>query len=190
MNMRKFLAGAVIGVASAAAGAVPIAYQGVLAPSVAVTGTVGGFSWFLDEGAGVDFWRFSGSAGQTVTFSVDRLNANLDPALSLYAGTTGADTSQFVSGASWGGLSYIGSLDDERVAFLTPGLGGDPFGSFVLGQTGLYTVVVGGSGSTDAGEYPYRLTLSVAAPIPEPSMWALLGIGLVGLRFLRRRRTA
>lgn len=182
--------GSAIVAATTGATAAPLVYDGVLVPSVAATGSVGGFSWFLDQGAGVDYWRFAGTAGQTVTFAVDRLNGNLDPALSLYSGTTSADTASFASQASWGGLAYLGSLDDERPAFLTPGLGGDPFGSFVLATTGNYTVAVGGAGSTDAGAYPYRITMSLAvAPIPEPSVWAtlVLGMGALGA-FARRRR--
>ena len=191
MNMRNTILGSAFAFASACAAAAPVAYEGVLVPSLASTGQVGGFSWFLDNGSGVDYWRFAGVAGQTVSFSVDRLNGNLDPALSFYAGTTSADTALFSAGSSWGGLTFIGSLDDEKAAFLTPGPAGDPLGSFVLASTGNYTVVVGGGNSTDAGSYAYRLTMTTAAaPIPEPSVWAMFGIGLAGLGVLRRRRKA
>jgi hypothetical protein len=187
MNVRKLLALTAMTVASGGALAAPVVYEGVLVPSVAATGSVGGFSWFLDEGAGVDYWRFAGSAGQTVTFTVDRLNGNLDPALSLYSGTTAADTSLFASESSWSGLTFLGSLDDEHAAALTPGPGGDPLGSFVLSTAGNYTVVVGGSNSTDAGAYPYRLMLTVAAaPIPELPVWAMVGFGLAALSLVRR----
>ena len=189
MNIRNILAGTVLGAAAVAASAAPVAYEGVLVPSVPVTGSVGGFSWFLETGASVDFWRFAGVAGQTVTFDVGRLNGNLDPALSFYSGITSADTSAFRSGSSWGGLTFIGSLDDERPAALTPGPGGDPFGSFVLPTTGNYTLAIGGFASTDAGAYPYRLTMTTAvAAIPEPETWAMLTIGLAGLGYLRRRK--
>jgi len=189
MNMRKSILVAALVLASAGAEAVPVAYEGVLVPAVPASGQVAGFSWFLDNGAGVDYWRFAGVAGQTVSFAVDRLNGNLDPALSFYAGITAADTSLFSAGSSWGGLTFIGSLDDEKAAFLTPGPAGDPLGSFVLASTGNYTVVVGGANSTDAGSYAYRLTMTTAAaPIPEPSVWAMFGLGLAGLGVLRRRR--
>ena len=145
MNMRKSILLSALVLASAGAVAVPVAYEGVLVPAVPGTGQVGGFSWFLDNGAGVDYWRFAGVAGQTVSFAVDRLNGNLDPALSFYAGITTADTSQFSASSSWGGLTFIGSLDDEKAAFVTPGPAGDPLGSFVLASTGNYTVVVGGA---------------------------------------------
>lgn len=189
MNLKKIFVGTVLAAASLVASAAPIAYEGVLAPSVSVTGSVGGFSWFLETAGLVDFWRFSGVAGQTVTFDVARLNGNLDPALSFYSGTTSADASLFRSGSSWGGLTFIGSLDDEHPAALTPGPGGDPFGSFLLPTTGNYTLAIGGFDSTDAGAYPYRLTMTTAvAAVPEPETWAMLTIGLAGLGYLRRRR--
>ena len=189
MNIRKLLAGTAVAVASGGALAAPVVYEGVLAPSIAATGSVGGFSWFLDNGAVVDYWRFTGTAGQTVSFGVDRLNGNLDPALSFYRGTTSADTSLFAAESSWGGLTFLGSLDDEHAAAATPGQGGDPFGSFVLNSSGDYTVVVGGSNSTDAGAYPYRITMTVAAaPIPEVPVWAMLAFGMAALGYVRRRR--
>jgi hypothetical protein len=190
MNVRNILVGTALTAATVIAGAAPVAYEGVLVPSVPDTGSVGGFSWFLETGSLVDFWRFAGVAGETVTLDVSRLNGNLDPALSFYSGVTSADTSLFSASGNWGGLTFIGSLDDEHAAALTPGPGGDPFGSFVLPSTGSYTVAIGGSNSTDAGSYPYRVTLTTAvAAVPEPSTWAMFTIGLAGLGYLRRRRT-
>lgn len=188
MKLKNLLLAAALAAVSAGAAAAPVVYEGVLVPSVPVTGDVGGFGWFLDTGSQVDYWQFNGTAGTTVTFSVDRLNGNLDPGLSFYRGTTSADTSQFSSSGNWGGLTFLGSLDDEHPAFLTPGPNGDPFGSFVLASSGSYTVVVGGGNSTDSGSYPYRLTMTVAAPVPEPSTWALMGVGFAAAGLLRRRR--
>ena len=189
MNIRNAIAGTVLTAASIVAGAAPVSYEGVLVPSVPGTGSVGGFSWFLETGPLVDFWRFAGIAGQTVTLDVSRLNGNPDPALSFYAGITSADSSLFSASGDWGGLTFIGSLDDEHSPALTPGPGGDPFGSFVLPSTGNYTVAIGGFDSTDAGSYPYRVTLTTAvAAIPEPSTWAMFTLGLAGLGYWRRRQ--
>jgi PEP-CTERM motif-containing protein/pre-peptidase len=171
-----------------AAHAAPISYKGVLVSGVPDSGSVGGFSWFLNQGSGVDFWQFSATAGSNITLRVDRLNGNLDPALSFYQGTTGADTSAFNDAASFGGLTFIGSLDDENPPFVGVGnFSGDPFGTFAISTTGLYTVAVGGSDSTDSGVYPYRITMSVNA-VPEPSTYLLMALGLTAIGSMRRRR--
>jgi hypothetical protein len=188
MKLRSLLLASSLATAALAAHAAPIAYEGTLAPGATQSGTVGGFSWFLNQGDGVDFWQLSATAGTSVTLRVDRLNGNLDPALSFYRGTTSADTSAFDSGASFGGLTFIGSLDDENPPFTTPGgFTGDPFGTFAIATTGLYTVAVGGGDSTDGGAYPYQITLSVAA-VPEPSIVLLMAMGLTASLFVRRRR--
>ena len=168
--------------------AAPVAYSGTVTSGVAVTGTAAGFSWFLDQGSGVSFWQLSASANDVVTLRVDRLNGNFDPALSFYRGTTSADTSTFNSAANWGGLTFIAGLDDEHPAFITPGPNGDPFGTFTIPVTGLYTIAVGGSLSTDAGNYPFRLTVTDVAAVPEPETATLLALGLGVLGFVRRRR--
>ena len=150
-----------------------------------------GFSWFLNDGTGVQFWQFDATAGSDVTLSVNRLNGNLDPALSFYEGTTSADTSTFNSAGSFGGLTYIGSLDDEAPPFVGPtGFTGDPLGTFAdRDDRRLHR---GGRRQRQhryGGAYPYRITMSVgAAPVPEPSALALMAVGLASLAFLRRRR--
>ena len=173
------------------ANAAPIVYKGTLVSGTPATGNVGGFSWFLNEGTSVDFWQFSATAGTTVTLEVDRLNGNLDPALSFYRGTTTADTSSFVAGASFGGLTFIGNLDDEHPPFVGPtGFTGDPFGTFTIGTTGVYTVAVGGADSTDPGVYPYRITMTATpiAAVPEPSTYLMMAVGVAGVGWLRRRK--
>lgn len=186
MNFRQWwIACALATLTAASAHAAAVPYEGTLVSGVPVTGSIGGFSYFLDQGANVDYWRFSANGGNTVTLTGRRLNGNLDPVIGLWFGTTTADTSTFVSEADWGGLRFVGSLDDERPPSVTPGPNGDPFGSFVLPFTGLYTVVIGGGLSTDGGAYPYSLTIAV---VPEPATFALPGAGLVGAGLLRRRR--
>jgi hypothetical protein len=170
--------------------AAPIAYNGTLASGVSVTGSADGFGWSFSDGTGVNFWQFHANASDTVTLRVDRLNANFDPGLSLYFGTTSADASLFDSAGNWGGLTYLRSLDDEHPPFLTPGPSGDPFGTFTITQTGNYTIAVGGSFSTDEGVYPYRLTMTdvAVAAVPEPETYALMVLGFAAIGFARRRR--
>ena len=167
--------------------AAPVTYEGTLVPGVTDSGNVGGFSLFLNQAGGVEFWSFTAAANESVTFAVNRLNGNLDPGLSFYRGTTSADGSLFNAGASWGGLTFVGSLDDEAPPFKTPGPNGDPFGSFAVTAGQTYTVAIGGNLSTDAGTYPYQVKATVAAAVPEPSIYAMMSLGVAALAFTRRR---
>src|SRR3954468_7225745 len=114
MNLKVLVVGAMLFLAGWSNGhAVPITYEGSLTSSVPVTGSVGGFSYFLEEAESVDFWRFSAVAGQTLNIAGIRLDQALDPALSLYFGLTFADRSLFLNDASWGGLVFLAAADDE-----------------------------------------------------------------------------
>ena len=168
----------------ASAHAAEVVYAGDLTPAEQ-TGLAGGYSWFFDDGAGVEFWRLFATAGSTVTLQVNRLDADFDPALSIYSGLTTADTSEFISYGDWGGLSYIDYLDDENPAFVSPGPAGDPYGSFVAPVTGYYTIAVGGSLSVAEGPYSYSISA-----VPEPETALMLGLGLAVVSLLRRRANA
>lgn len=166
--------------AATSAQAADVVYAGDLSPA-AQTGSAGGYSWFFDDGAAIEFWRLFATAGSTVTLQVNRVDGDFDPALSIYSGVTSADTSEFLSYGDWGGLSYIDYLDDENPAAVD-GPGGDPFGSFIAPVTGYYTVAVGGSLSADVGPYAYNISA-----VPEPETALMLGLGLAVVSLLRRR---
>ena len=192
MKIRHLALAAALGLASSCALAAPIVYTADFTSSGSVSGNVGGFSWWLDDGAGADYLRFYAEAGAHVTLRVDRLIGNLDPALSVYRGATGADSSLFNSVGDWGGMRYLFSLDDENRPFVGRSRSGDPFGSFDVTDAGYYTVAIGGYNSTDVGQYAYRFTIEGATapalePVPAPATaWlALLGLGAAG--WSRRR---
>lgn len=172
--------------ATALGSAHAVSYEGTLVNGATLEGTIGGFSWDDEDAAQADFWLFSGTAGDTITVSVTRSVAGLDPAMSLYFGTTTAEGSQFLNDSDWGGMVYLASADDETDH---PGPGGDPsFAAFVLPSTGDYTVAIGGFSSLTSGPYGYTVGLSVT-PVPEPASVAMLLAGLAVMGAVARRRS-
>jgi len=166
--------------------AVPITYEGTLALPATVTGSVSGNGWESETAAEVDFWHFSGRAGELLTAIGMRLVPGLDPVFTLYFGVTTADASQFLHDADWGGLTYLALADDERA--VASGPGGDPaLTGFLLPFTGNYTIAIGGIASTGAGPFGYQLQVTA---VPEPEVVLLYGAGLGALVALRRRKRA
>jgi hypothetical protein len=182
---------AALTVFGAAAAHSAVNYEGAITlspPLTIVMGEVGGFGYNREAAAEVDFWSFSGLAGTVLSIQVTRLESALDPVMDLHFGTTTADAADFRVGQSWGGMQYLLSADDD----LDPPSGG-PFGdpyvsSFVLPDTGNYTIVIGGGGSDGEGPFSYNLSLHLQ-PVPEPATALLLlaGIAAVGFGRLRGR---
>jgi hypothetical protein len=189
MKAKVLLAAIAFLVGSGAAVADPIVYQGSITDSSA-TSEVPGFGYFLEDVTEVDFWSFFGLAGRTVTIRMNRLNQNLDTAFSLYQGTTAVDTSSVPVLSGWtmsdfGGLSFLTFADDEIPR--PPSPNGDALlANFVLPATGFYTIAAGGAASTDAGPYPYEISVQV----PVSPTWLLLAIGGLALAFSMRSRAA
>jgi len=169
--------------------AVPISYEGTITAGTPVTGSVTGNGWETETAAGVDFWRFSGVAGQSFSVRGTRLNPNLDPALTLYFGTTTADASLFLHDADWGGLTFLAIADDEVP--VASGPGADPLlSNFRLPFTGLYTIAIGGFSSNGAGPFDYSMQTTQVTAVPEPENVMLMAAGLAALLVSQRRRKA
>jgi hypothetical protein len=185
MRLAASMTGALALAAAAVGSAHAVTYEGTLSNGASLPGSVGGFSWEDEDAAQADFWLFGGNVGDTVTIAVQRGVAGLDPAMSLYFGTTTADGSLFLNDADWGGLVYLAVADDEVD---NPGPGGDPLlASFVLPFAGDYTVAIGGIMSLTNGPYDYTVTFN-AVPVPEPMSVAMLLGGLALLTAVHRKQ--
>lgn len=187
MKHISMIVGATVLFGAAGAQSAAVSYDGAIAltpPVTLVTGSVGGFGYNRESAADVDFWSFSGMAGNTVSIQVTRISAALDPVMDLYFGQTTADESLFRTQQSWGGLQFLASSDDV----LDPPSGpfGDPYiASFTLPSTGIYTVAIGGGASDGEGPFSYSLSLHVQA-VPEPASALLLAVGAAALGLHRR----
>ena len=196
MKMKVFsqvygLLGATCLLLSSQVGAVPIVYEGTLTPGV----TVGGFINDPSQTGSPndDFWQFSGNQGDQISLVVNRLNADLDPAMFLYEGT-GTDTDL---------LNQIATGDDNIGEL--PGFEGpfsDPLISITLPSTGSYTAQVWDflSGPQIPGGFCYQITLNGRptsqvfdcnqGEVPVPGVLSLLALGLAGLGFGMKKRPA
>ena len=168
------------------AGAASISYEGELLSGSTVTGSVSGGGWYNEIASETDFWNFYGISGDVVDILGLRLDTDLDPAFTLYSGVTTADETEFNPWGDFGGMTYLTYADDE---ISNTGPYGDPFlDDYVLPNTGLYTVAIGGYYSDGVGPYDYELTITGNSPIPEPATMLLLGSGLIGLAGLGRKK--
>lgn len=131
-----------------------------------------------------DSFSFTLSAKSTVTASVTALQ--LPPGISI----TDATVSLF------SGDPTDGIFDTENLPALAFPTGNAPSGKeWVIGPGAYFYEVSGniaGTGGTPllenvGGAYSFTSTRS-AAPVPEPAMWGLMGVGGVLLAFALRRR--
>ncbi len=158
------------------ANAVSIVYEGELFDGVMEYGSIED-----PFETGSDWWYFNANAGDIVTLTVNRLDANLDPAMYLYSGLQ-TDTQTLPP--------ILASADDNLPEL--PGYEGpfaDPqISGFVIPTTDIYSVAVWDFLSGDGAPFDYQIMLNGANPIPEPPAIAFLLLGLAGLTLQQKRK--
>ncbi len=117
-----------------------------------------------------DFWTFDANAGDTITLEVDRLDPNLDPLLSLWAGNlVDASLDDFVSATQNPNQTLVTVAPDTDfpatiVNGAVLGSGNDPeLINRVAPSSGTYTVLVAGNCATAADDNTYALRLDLNA---------------------------
>lgn len=160
-----------------------IIYEGALEDGVVRNGSLTSESgWSESNGAWVDFWSFTGTAGEAINLFA--ASETTDVAFSVYTGTPD-DFSQpffFLNNSDWDLFSLVTTSSTE---------GDESLLDFILPQTGTYTLALGGEVapflSEGDGPWSYTLELERTAAVSAPGSLALLSLGLLGLGAMRAR---
>lgn len=135
-------------------------------------------SWSDD----IDLWAIDGTAGDKLSLALSSDNVALG--FSLYFGEITFDD---LLGGSFDNDGDVGSATYLTGASIWDSV--QTLQDFVLDQSGMYTLVIGGKDFGGYSGYSYDMGV-VHASVPEPSALLLLSAGLFGLVGLRRRRMA
>lgn len=167
-----------------------ITYGGTLTSGVAQTGSVAPVGGTQLDPEQWSYWRFWATSGDSITAQVSRTTGAFDPVAGVFEGLYGDSDDLLPFFDIYGGLAFGDDETDPPPVF---GPYGDPLFSFSAPMTGWYTLAIA-SGASGIDPFASSFGFSVqvdgatGAPVPEPAMVGLLGLGLAGVALARRRR--
>jgi hypothetical protein len=132
------------------------------------------------DGLEVNFWTFTGNAGDKI--SISATSSVLELGMSLYQGTIDEFdliVPGFENAGDFASLFFVAGTPDF-------GAIGTQLADIVLPTTGAYVLAIGGEGVGFDPSFAYQMTVATA-PVPLPAGVWLLGSALLGLAAARRR---
>lgn len=134
------------------------------------------------DGEMINFWTFEANAGQSISLFVT--SSFIEFGLSLYHGVV--DQTELL----FAGFNNAGDFGDNLFIAGTNPVTGAPGTSLLdifLTEGGLYTIAVGGEqGLSFDGLFAYDMQVT---RVPEPATLGLLGIGMLAMFGVRKRKT-